>query len=43
MISQQLIERELHITVCSDEKPQDFSSVNPLLEHVYFHTLTQKP
>lgn len=42
IISQQLIERELYITTYSPEQP-DFLSVNPLLEHVYFHTLTQKP
>lgn len=41
IISRHLIERELHITVFSEEKPKDFSAVNPLLEHVYFHTLTQ--
>lgn len=43
IISQQLIERELYITTYSPERPKDFLSVNPLLEHVYFHTLTQKP
>ncbi|MGG5210236.1 ABC transporter ATP-binding protein [Chryseobacterium sp. MIQD13] len=43
IISRQLIERELHITVFSEEKPKDFNAVSPLLEHVYFHTLTQKP
>lgn len=43
IISQQLIERELYITTYSDQQPKDFLSVNPLLEHVYFHTLTQKP
>ncbi|MFN1217714.1 ABC transporter ATP-binding protein [Chryseobacterium kwangjuense] len=43
IISRHLIERELHITVFSEEKPKDFSAVNPLLEHVYFHTLTQNP
>ena len=42
IISQQLIERELYITTFSEEKPQDFIPVNPLLEHVYFHSLTQK-
>ncbi len=42
IISQQLIERELHITTFSNEKPKDFLPVNPLLEHVYFHSLTQK-
>lgn len=43
IISQQLIERELFITTFSETQPIDFSSVSPLLEHVYFHTLTQKP
>lgn len=43
IISQQLIEGELYITTYSPEQPKDFLSVNPLLEHVYFHTLTQKP
>ncbi|MCL1678697.1 ABC transporter ATP-binding protein [Elizabethkingia miricola] len=43
IISQQLIERELYITTYSSEQPQDFISINPLLEHVYFQTLTQKP
>lgn len=42
IISQQLIERELYITTFSEEKPKDFNPVNPLLEHVYFHSLTQK-
>ncbi|WP_343686403.1 ABC transporter ATP-binding protein [Chryseobacterium gleum] len=42
IISRQLLERELHITIFSEEPPKDFSPVNPLLEHVYFHTLTQK-
>lgn len=42
IISQQLIERELYITTFSNEKPEDFIPVNPLLEHVYFHSLTQK-
>ncbi|PIF44814.1 ABC-type multidrug transport system ATPase subunit [Chryseobacterium sp. 52] len=43
IISRQLIERELHITVFSEEQPKDFDAVHPLLEHVYFHSLTQKP
>ncbi|MBL1222935.1 ABC transporter ATP-binding protein [Chryseobacterium sp. L7] len=43
IISRQLIERALHITVFSEEQPTDFTAVNPLLEHVYFHTLTQTP
>jgi ABC-type multidrug transport system ATPase subunit len=43
IISQQLIERELHITAFSERQLPDFTSVHPSLEHVYFHTLTQKP
>jgi len=43
IISQQLIERELYITAFSEQQLPDFSSVTPSLEHVYFHTLTQKP
>lgn len=43
IISKQLLERELYITVFSEEHPKGFSPVSPLLEHVYFHTLTQKP
>lgn len=43
IISQQLIERELYITTFSEEQPKGFSPVFPMLEHVYFHTLTQKP
>ncbi|MDR2235724.1 MAG: ABC transporter ATP-binding protein [Chryseobacterium sp.] len=43
VISRQLIERELYITVFSEEQPEDFFPVIPLLEHVYFHSLTQKP
>ncbi|WP_315055407.1 ABC transporter ATP-binding protein [Chryseobacterium indoltheticum] len=43
IISQQLIERELHITTFSEQQLPDFSSVHPSLEHVYFNTLTQKP
>ncbi|WP_106916566.1 ABC transporter ATP-binding protein [Chryseobacterium aurantiacum] len=43
IISRQLIEREHHITVFSEELLNDFKPVNPLLEHFYFYTLTQKP
>ncbi|MBB4804930.1 ABC-type multidrug transport system ATPase subunit [Chryseobacterium defluvii] len=43
IISRQLVERELHITTFSEEQPKDFIPVTPLLEHVYFHTLTQNP
>jgi ABC-type multidrug transport system ATPase subunit len=41
VISQQLIERELYITVYSENQPSDFEATTPLLEHVYFYTLTQ--
>jgi len=43
IISQQLIERELHITAFSEQPLSDFTPIHPSLEHVYFHTLTQKP
>jgi hypothetical protein len=39
VISQQLVERELQITVYSEEKPNDFIPTRPLLEHVYFHVI----
>lgn len=39
IISKQLIERVLHITIFSDTKPEGFDAVTPLLEHVYFKTL----
>lgn len=39
LISQQLIERKLHITVYNETPPEGFSPVTPTLEHVYFHTL----
>ncbi len=41
IISQQLIERELYITAFSERSLPDFTSVHPLLEHVYFNTLSQ--
>ncbi len=41
VISQQLIERQLQITVFSEEKPSDFEATTPLLEHVYFYALSQ--
>jgi len=41
IISQQLIERVLHITVFSETEPTDFIAVKPSLEHVYFHALAQ--
>lgn len=43
IISRQLIERKLYITAFSEQPLPDFTSVQPLLEHVYFNTLTQKP
>lgn len=43
IISRQLIERKLYITAFSEQPLPDFTSVRPLLEHVYFNTLTQKP
>ena len=42
VISQQLVERELQITVFSEEQPDDFTLTKPLLEHVYFHALAKK-
>lgn len=41
IISQQLIERQLQVTVLSEEQPKGFLPTKPLLEHVYFYTLTQ--
>ncbi|WP_160136660.1 ABC transporter ATP-binding protein [Chryseobacterium sp. c4a] len=42
IISRQLIERKLHLTVFAEEPSLDFTPVTPLLEHFYFYTLTQK-
>lgn len=39
IISKQLIERVLNITIFSETKPEGFDAVTPLLEHVYFNTL----
>ncbi|MBW2936779.1 ABC transporter ATP-binding protein [Aureisphaera sp. CAU 1614] len=41
IISQQLVERKLQITVFSNEQPKDFEMTTPLLEHVYFYALSQ--
>ncbi|WP_431107513.1 ABC transporter ATP-binding protein [Winogradskyella poriferorum] len=41
VISQQLIERQLQITVFAATQPEGFSKVNPILEHVYFNVLSQ--
>ncbi|MFY7816424.1 MAG: ABC transporter ATP-binding protein [Chryseobacterium taeanense] len=43
IINQQLIERQLYITAFSEQPLPDFTPVTPLLEHVYFQTLTPKP
>jgi ABC-type multidrug transport system ATPase subunit len=39
VISQQLIERVLHISVYANKQPNGFQSVLPTLEHVYFQHL----
>lgn len=41
VISQQLVERVLHITVMADQQPEGFTSASPTLEHVYFQQLYQ--
>ncbi|MAU70717.1 MAG: multidrug ABC transporter ATP-binding protein [Pseudozobellia sp.] len=41
VISQQLIERQLQITVCSSERLEGFHQTEPILEHVYFNVLSQ--
>lgn len=41
VISQQLIERQLQITVVATSQPEGFSLVDPILEHVYFNVLSQ--
>ncbi len=41
VISQQLIERQLQITVFASTQPEGFSPVVPILEHVYFNVLSQ--
>jgi len=41
VISQQLIERQLQITVVAPSQPEGFSPVDPILEHVYFNVLSQ--
>jgi ABC-type multidrug transport system ATPase subunit len=41
VISQQLIERQLQITVFSPTQPEGFSPLEPILEHVYFSVLSQ--
>lgn len=39
IISEQLIEGKLHITILNDTKAEGFYSVQPALEHFYFKTL----
>lgn len=41
IISKQLIERVLHVTIFSETKPEGFDPEPPLLEHVYFNTLAK--
>lgn len=41
VISRQLINRELYLTVFSEDQPEGFHAVTPQLEHVYFKTLSQ--
>lgn len=41
ILSQQLIERVLHIAVYAAEQPEGFESFSPTLEQVYFQTLHQ--
>lgn len=42
IISKQLIEKVMHITVYADECPQGFQRVTPTLEHVYFSQLNRQ-
>jgi ABC-type multidrug transport system ATPase subunit len=39
IISQQLVARRLHITICQHEMPPGFQPLSPTLEHVYFNAL----
>ncbi|HVI46841.1 MAG TPA: ABC transporter ATP-binding protein [Chitinophaga sp.] len=39
IISNQLVEKEMHISVYADTQPDGFYASAPILEHVYFHTL----
>jgi ABC-type multidrug transport system ATPase subunit len=41
IISKQLIERQLQITVYAMQRPEGFNETEPILEHVYFHVLSQ--
>ena len=42
VISNQLVEKELHVTIVSDSKPEGFEPVRPALEHVFFNSLYSK-
>ncbi|NJO87811.1 MAG: ABC transporter ATP-binding protein [Chloroflexia bacterium] len=39
LISRQLVERVMHITVYAEEQPMGFEATSPTLEHVYFNTI----
>jgi ABC-type multidrug transport system ATPase subunit len=39
VLSQQLVERVIHIAVYTNDKPDGFHSVQPTLEHAYFQYL----
>ncbi|MDQ1096846.1 MULTISPECIES: ABC transporter ATP-binding protein [Chryseobacterium] len=41
IISRQMINRQMYLTVFSETEPEGFHTVPPQLEHVYFKTLTQ--
>lgn len=41
IISRQLVERDMLVSVFSDTKPDGFERIAPTLEHVYFKTLNQ--
>ncbi len=41
VISRQLVERDILVSVFSENQPEGFLPINPTLEHVYFTTLNQ--
>jgi len=41
VISYQFIERQMFITIFSEEEPKGFNSLEPTMEHFYFFTLNQ--
>ena len=41
VISRQLVERDMLVSVFSEKQPEGFVPVTPTLEHVYFNTLNQ--